>query len=133
MRFDFTLTLPGMFEVVNIMNTARELGVDVLSKVTFAFTPDIVMSPLCLPRSLLDPWVNELLTQVSGGAMQDVLTQLKNRPTFEEQWPDQCLQGWRLGKQRILRLESIRKNPTTMDAILSQRPDVHAWWKAIDE
>jgi hypothetical protein len=133
MRFDFTLTLPGMFEVVNIMNTSRELGVDVLSKVTFAFTPDILMSPLCLPRSLLDPWVNELLTQVPGGAMQDVLTQLKNRPTFEEQWPDQYLQGWRQGKERILRLESIRTNPTTMDEILSQRPDVHAWWKAIDE
>jgi len=133
MRFDFTLTLPGMFEVVNIMNTARELGVDVLSKVTFAFTPDIVMSPLCLPRSLLDPWVDELLAQVPSGAMADVLTQLKNRPTFEEQWPGSFKEGWRQGKQRILRLESIRKNPTTMDAILSQRSDVHAWWKAIDE
>jgi len=133
MRFDFTLTLPGMFEVVNIMKTARELGVDVLSKVTFAFTPDILMSPLCLPRSLLDLWVDELLLQVPSGAMQDVLTQLKNRPTFEEQWPDQYQEGWRQGKKRILRLESIRSNPTTMDEILSQRPDVHAWWKAIDE
>ena len=133
MRFDFTLTLPGMFEVVNIMTTARELGVDVLSKVTFAFTPDIVMSPLCLPRNLLDPWVDELLAQVSGGAMTDVLTQLKNRPTFDEQWPDQYQEGWRQGKKRILRLESIRKNPTTMDEILSKRADVHAWWKAIDE
>jgi hypothetical protein len=109
------------------------LDVEVLSKVIFAFTPDIVMSPLCLPRSLLDPWVDELLTQVSSGAMADVLTQLKNRPTFDEQWPDQYQAGWRQGKQRILRLESIRTNPTTMDEILSQRPDVHAWWKAIDE
>ena len=133
MRFDFTLTLPGMFEVVNIMNTARELGIDVLSKVTFSFTPDIVMSPLCLSRDLLDPWVDELLAQVPHGAMQDVLTQLKNRPNFEEQWPGSFKEGWRQGKRRILELESIRKNPTTMDAILSQRPDVHAWWKAIDE
>lgn len=133
MRFDFTLTLPGMFEVVNIMNTARELGVDVLSKVTFAFTPDIIMSPLCLPRSLLDPWTDELLAQVPPGAMADVLTQLKNRPTFDEQWPDQYREGLQRGKQRILRLESIRSNPTTMDAILSQRPAVHAWWNSIDE
>jgi hypothetical protein len=132
MRFDFTLTLPGMFEVTNIMNTARELGVDVLAKVTFAFTPDIVMSPLCLPRNLLDHWVDELVTQVPPGAMRDVLTQLKNRPSFDEQWPDQYQEGWRQGKKRILRLESIRKNPTTMDEILSQRADVHAWWKAID-
>jgi hypothetical protein len=133
MRFDFTLTLPGMFEVVNVMNTARELGVDVLAKVTFAFTPDIVMSPLCLPRSLLNSWVDELLEQVPPGAMQEVLTQLKNRPTFEEQWPDSAHKGWAQGKKRILRLESIRKNPIVMDEILSQRPDVHAWWKSINE
>jgi hypothetical protein len=133
MRFDFTLTLPGMFEVVNVMNTAQQLGVDVLAKVTFAFTPDILMSPLCLPRSLLNPWVDELLEQVPPGAMQEVLTQLKNRPTFEEQWPESAHEGWAQGKKRILRLESIRKNPIVMDEILSQRPDVHAWWKSINE
>ena len=32
MRIDFTLTLPGMFEVVEIERLARELGVEVLAK-----------------------------------------------------------------------------------------------------
>jgi hypothetical protein len=44
------------------------------------------MSPLALPRSLLDPWIDELVPQVDG-ALRDVV-QLKTRPTFEEQWPD---------------------------------------------
>ena len=133
MRMDFTLTLPGMFEVVNIMNTAQELGVDVLAKVTFAFGPDIVLSPLCLPRELLNPWIDELLSQVPSGAMTDVLTQLKHRPTFQEQWPEQYQAGIVKGKQRILKLESIRTNPTTMAEILSTRPAVLTWWNSINE
>ena len=133
MRMDFTLTLPGMFEVVTIMNTAQELGVDVLAKVTFAFGPDIVLSPLCLPRELLNPWIDELLSQVPPGAMTDVLTQLKHRPTFQEQWPDQYQAGIVKGKQRILKLESIRTNPTTMAKILSARPAVLTWWNSINE
>ena len=87
-RIDFTLTLPGMFEVTRIRQLAQAYGVEVLAKVVFAFSPDIVMSPLALPRTLLDPWIDELVPQVDG-ALRDILVQLKTRPTFEEQWPDQ--------------------------------------------
>ena len=66
MRLDFTLTLPGMFEVVNIMNLSRELNVEVLSKVVFSFTPDIVMSPLALPSDLLHLWIDEILPSTDG-------------------------------------------------------------------
>jgi hypothetical protein len=45
MRIDFTLTLPGMFEVIQIQKLAEELGVDILAKVVFSFSPDIIMSP----------------------------------------------------------------------------------------
>ena len=54
MRIDFTLTLPGLFEVENIQRLAQEYGVGVLAKVVFSFSPDIVLSPLALPRELLD-------------------------------------------------------------------------------
>ena len=60
MRLDFTLTLPGMFEVDNMTALAEELGVQMLAKVIFSFSPDIIMSPLALPRHLLDPWIDEL-------------------------------------------------------------------------
>lgn len=129
-RIDFTLTLPGMFEVGQITELARQLGVDVLAKVIFSFSPNIVMSPLCLPRHLLEPWLDELIPTTTG-AMQDVLMQLKNRPTFEEQWPDQCQQSLAQGKARVLQLEQIRTQTITMTDILSARPEILKWWMNI--
>lgn len=133
MRLDFTLTLPGMFEVVNIQRLAEELDVDVLAKVVFSFTPDIVMSPLALPRELLHPWVDEITDQlkVSGGALKDILVQLKTRPTFAEQWPEEYAKGLAKGKARMLQLEQIRGDTYTMADILKQRPDVYEWWQSI--
>jgi hypothetical protein len=132
MRIDFTLTLPGMFEVENIQQLSNDLGVDILSKVVFSFTPDIVMSPLALPRSILDPWVDELLNAGVAGPLKDTLVQLKTRPTFQEEYGiDTYLKGVALGKARVLQLESIRTQSTTMDEILSKRADVYEWWTAI--
>jgi hypothetical protein len=132
MRIDFTLTLPGMFEVENITRLAQELRVNILAKVVFSFSPDIVMSPLALPRNILDPWLAELIDQTSG-AMQSVLTQLRSRPTFAEQWPDTYLDGIKKGKKRMLQLEKIRKDVYTMSDILATRPAVLEWWNQIDD
>jgi len=129
-RIDFTLTLPGMFEVGPITELARQFNVDVLAKVIFSFSPDIVMSPLALPRHLLHSWLDELIPETTG-AMHDILVQLKNRPTFEEQWPDQYQQALAKGRARVLQLEHIRTQSTTMTDILSARPDVLKWWMNI--
>jgi hypothetical protein len=130
MRLDFTLTLPGMFEVDNMNSLSKDLGVEMLAKVIFSFSPDIVMSPLALPRHILDPWVDELAGR-SAGAMRDVLCQLKTRPTFAEQWPDQCQEGLSRGKSRVLQLEKIRTQSVTMTDILGSRPEVLEWWMKI--
>ena len=90
------------------------------------------MSPLCLPRSLLDPWVDELISRCTAPAMRDILTQLKTRPTFEEQWPAQYIDAIKQGKARLLKLESIRTQPTTLAEILSNRPVIKKWWDSID-
>ena len=132
MRLDFTLTLPGMFEVLNIQQLGDDLGVDILSKVVFSFSPDIVMSPLALPRSILDSWVDELLNAGVAGPLKDTLIQLKTRPTFQEQYGiDAYLKGVAQGRARVLQLEAIRTQSTTMDEILSKRADVYEWWNAI--
>lgn len=132
MRLDFTLTLPGMFEIGAMERLSQKYGVQLLAKVIFSFSPDIAMSPLALPRELLHPWLDELITECSTDAMRDVLQQLKNRPTFKEQWPDSWQAGLIKGKQRILKLEQIRTQQVTMTDILSQRPDVLKWWMQID-
>jgi hypothetical protein len=131
MRIDFTLTLPGLFEVVNIQKLADELNVGILAKVVFSFSPDILLSPLALPRELLDTEVDRLATQLPGGALRDVLLQLKTRPTFAEQWPDTYQQALVRGKARVLQLESIRQDTVTLDTILQQDRHIHAWYQSV--
>jgi len=130
MRLDFTLTLPGMFEVDAMERLSQTYGVQLLAKVIFSFSPDIVLSPLALPRRLLDPWVDELAGR-SAGAMRDVLLQLKTRPTFAEQWPATYQAALAKGKARVLQLEQIRTQKVTMTDILGSRPDILEWWMKI--
>ena len=130
MRLDFTLTLPGLFEVENMQALANELDVEMLAKVVFSFGPDIIMSPLALPRELLEPWIDELVTTTSG-AMRDVLLQLKTRPTFDEQWPDEYQSGLLKGKFRLIELDRIRKDQYTIRHILGTRPEILEWYDSI--
>jgi hypothetical protein len=130
MRIDFTLTLPGLFEVENVQALGNQLGVDILAKIIFSFTPDIIMSPLALPRSLLDKTVDRLVSSTTG-ALREVLLQLKQRPTFAEQWPDSYQQGLAKGKIRVLKLEQVRNDTFTMADILKQDPDIYDWYQTI--
>jgi hypothetical protein len=133
MRLDFTLTLPGLFEVGNIQRLADELNVDILAKVIFTFTPDIIMSPLALPRKILNRFVDELIKNNNlGRALEDVLVQLKNRPNMEEQFTNQYTTGMQKGKSRVHKLESIRNDKFTMRDILSKDKEILHWWESID-
>ena len=131
MRLDFTLTLPGMFEIQSIERLAGEFGVELLAKVIFSFTPDIIMSPLALPSDLLHTWIDEIIPQCRTQVMRSMLEQLRTRPTFEQQWPDQYCAALAQGKARVLQLESIRSAPTDIVKILSARPKIKEWWDSI--
>jgi hypothetical protein len=107
-----------------------------LTKVIFTFSPDIVLSPLALPRELLNEIVDELLEFVEPRADQnqqsliDVLQQLKKRPTIAEIWPDQYEQKLQEGKiyqEDIARLRQDYKK-TTLEKILMQDERLIDWW-----
>jgi hypothetical protein len=131
MRIDFTLTLPGLFEVTNIQSLSQELGVDVLAKVIFSFGPDIIMSPLALPRELLNKKVDSLVANLNNGALKDILLQLKNRPVFAEQWPEEYQAGLVKGKERVLRLEQVRNDNYTLKDILGADKEILEWYESI--
>jgi hypothetical protein len=137
-RIDFTLTLPGMFELRNIEKLSIELGVDILAKVVFSFSPDIILSPLALPKDVLHAWIDELLVSqdpaghLQNSSLRDILIQLKTRPTFQEQYPDTWQSALAKGKQRVLQLESIRQDKLTLADILSERGDAFEWYQSID-
>jgi hypothetical protein len=130
-RIDFTLTLPGMFELRNIEKLATELGVDILAKVVFSFSPDIIMSPLALPKQILHAWIDEQLDSVRNSSLRDILIQLKLRPTFREQYPDTWQTALAQGKYRMLQLETIRQDRFTLVDILSERREVYEWYQSI--
>ena len=138
MRLDFTLTLPGLFEVENMFWLSKELNTQLLAKVTFAFSPDIVMSPLALPRDILHNTINSILERIRPEAdrhqqpLIDVLENLLSRHTLEEEYGTEAYTaGMSKGKERIYRLEAIREQPITMDEILEQDPAIYEWWNNI--
>jgi hypothetical protein len=133
MRIDFTLTLPGMFELERISRLAQELEVDLLTKVVFSFSPDIIMSPLALPKDILHPWIDEQLGSYasSNSSVRDMLENLKTRPTFAEQFPDNYRVPLAQGKARMLQLESIRGDKITLEDICRLREDVYEWYRSI--
>jgi Iron-sulfur cluster-binding domain len=138
MRIDFTLTLPGMVEVGNIVRLARTLNVGLLSKVIFSFSPNILLSPLALPRHMLDAWIEDIQQEIkplinhNTQSMWDVLEQLKQRTTFEEDYgKEQAAAGRQQGKRHLLKLESIRKDTIlTMEDILADTPAAN-WWRSL--
>lgn len=130
-RIDFTLTLPGLFEVENIVRLAEETSSEILAKVVFSFSPDIIMSPLALPREILNNRVDQLVANINNGALRDVLLQLKNRPTFAEQWPDTYQVGLARGKARVLKLETIREDTYTLADILKEDQEIYEWYENI--
>jgi hypothetical protein len=59
------------------------------------------------------------------------LLQLKSRPTFEEQWPEEYQAALIKGKKRLLKLESIRTNAVNIQSILDRRPEIGKWFSEI--
>jgi hypothetical protein len=139
MRIDFTLTLPGMVEIANIVRLAKDLNVGLLSKVVFSFSSDILLSPLALPRDILMPWIESIQQEIAPlidhqtQSMWDLLEQLKTRATFEEQYGIETAKVSAIrGKAHILKLESIRKDAKlSMQDILNSYQPVAEWWKSI--
>jgi hypothetical protein len=131
MRIDFTLTLPGLTEIINIENLARRFDVPLLTKTVFAFSPEVMWSPLVLPRRILENIVRSLITQCQTTQMRDLLAQLISRPTFQEQWPDQYHDAVVRGKQRVRELEFLRPCSITLGDILAQLPGAQEWYDSI--
>jgi hypothetical protein len=130
-RIDFTLTLPGLFEVERIVRLSQEFNTEILAKLVFSFTPDIIMSPLALPRYILDRKIDELVNCIPDGALKEVLVQLKTRPTFAEQWPGEYQEALAKGKRRTQQLEQIRNDSYTLADILKEDKEILDWYEQI--
>ena len=138
LKLDYTITTPGLMEIKNMVNLSNSLGVELLTKVTFAFSPNILLSPMALPRETLNEIVDESLDWLKENSTElqqsliDVLQNMKNRPTFAEQWPDQHKQAAIDGKKWLKILDNIRPGHD-MEYILSKDKRLIDWWNNINE
>lgn len=135
MVFDVTLTTPGLFDLKNLFDVVSELNVKSYFKFTFAFDPSVVMSPLCLPRDILEETVYDILQYIEPRLTNKThvyktsLVNLLNRETFEEQWPDRFEEGLRRGKGHLEHLDKIRNEKITFRDTLSA--SAQEWWDKI--
>lgn len=131
--FDVTLTMPGLFSLKDMFDLALELDVKTYLKITFSFDSTVLMSPMSLPRKILDDIIDDMLIYMIPRANRktqvyvDTLYEMKKRPVFEEQY-DNYKNGFVEGRKRLLDLESIRTQPIAMEEILSANSDALAWW-----
>jgi len=133
MQLDFTITMPGLQEIRNMFDLSQQLNAKLLTKVTFAFDSQQIMSPMCLPKTLLNEIINENLEYIRPRAtplqqsLIDVLENMKTRPTFWEEYPKAEI-GIRSGKKRCEQIDAIRG--TDIKKILTDERLLE-WWKNI--
>jgi hypothetical protein len=136
MVIDVTLTLPGMLDMKNLIDLAVELNVKSYVKITFDFDPSAIMSPMCLPREILNPILTDLieyeqkhgndLTRVYGETFKDMLT----RPNFNDKYTD-YKEGLVRGKKRYQKIDEHRGDIDTLREILSRNKQVLDWYDNI--
>tara|TARA_E500000178_G_C17030797_1_gene760440 strand:- start:1777 stop:3159 length:1383 start_codon:yes stop_codon:yes gene_type:complete len=137
LQLDYTVTLPGLFELDNMYKLQKELKIPLLLKKVFTFSPEVFMSPLFLPRRLLEKLVNKAKEKVVNEPQTifnlsylEGLDDLLKHPTNDERYSQEvCAKGWQDGKAECIRLDKIRG--TDISKILGQDPEVLAWWKSI--
>lgn len=139
MLMDLTLTGPGLFDLKTFFNYALELDVKIETKRMFAFHPDIVFSPMALPRHILDRIIKDNLDYIVPRAthkQQTLIRELENMlvtPTFQEQWPDQAEAAFFKGRNWQDKIADIRPDqPLRIENIYAADPELYDWWMRKD-
>ena len=131
---DVTLTTPGMFDMKAMFDLATNLDVKTYMKITFAFDPMVLMSPMAMPRDVLDEILDELIEYCGEletwktAIFRETFEDMKSRPTFAEQWPDTYKEGFIKGKQRLNLMSINRRENFRMENILTGK--ALEWWSA---
>jgi hypothetical protein len=136
--FDLTVTSPGLFSMKDMIDITAEYDVHTLIKTTFSFDSSIVISPLMIPRHILNPILDDIIEYAKEKAktypkIQNYVTcfeDIKNKKTFEEQYPD-WQSGIINGKKRLMLIDIHRNNAGKIETIFSKYPPLLEWWQSI--
>lgn len=139
MVLDLTITLPGLFSMKDLFDLALELDVTTYIKTTFAFDSSVIMSPLAMPKEILNEIIDDIIsyiepkvtrkTQIYIEALQD----LKTKDTFDITYSD-YKNGLRRGKSNMYSIGKFRRDgidSLTFEDIISKNENLLNWWKKI--
>jgi len=111
-----------------------ELDVRIETKIMFAFHADIVFSPFAWPKHILNRHLDELLAYIEPKAtpkqqtLVNTLKGMKDRQTFEEQWPETHEQQFFNGRNYQEQLDRIRQEQFRLEDIYKRDPELYEWW-----
>jgi hypothetical protein len=136
--FDLTLTSPGLFSMKQMIDITAELDVHTLIKTTFAFDSSIVMSPMMIPRHILEPILDDIIEYAKEKSkinpkIENYVTcfeDIRGKLTFQEEFPN-WETGIKNGKQRLNKIDEYRGNLGKIEKIFSEYPPLLEWWNTI--
>ena len=137
MQLDLTITLPGLFDLENMVLLSNETGLELLTKQVFSFSPDTAMSPLFMPYDLMQELIEEAKektlkykskkTNNFFRQLDEMIAQKRNNELVYDE--KTYTEGQKKGKTQIEYLDKIRN--TDITNILGRNKGVLAWWNSI--
>ena len=136
-QLDLTITLPGLFDLENMVKLSNDLDVELLTKQVFNFSHDNANSPLFMPYDIMSEIIDEVKHKTIKyknkkldnffGQLDEMQKQKRNNNLVY----DTVLfrEGQKKGKAEVERLDTIRG--TDIKKILAKNRKALEWWKSI--
>lgn len=136
-QLDLTITLPGLFDLENMVHLSNELNIELLTKQVFNFSNDNAMAPLFMPYDIMSEMIDDVRNKTIKyqnknlnnffGQLDEMQRQKRNNELVYS--PEEYQKGQKNGKEEIERLDRIRG--TDIKKILSKNRKALEWWKSI--
>lgn len=135
---DLTMTAPGLFSVKKMIDLAVELDVNTSIKTIFSFDAEVALSPLMIPRRILDPILDDIIEYAKEKAKINskiemyvvCFEDIKSKKTFEENYTN-WLESVSYGKRNLYELDKYRGDEGKLEKIFSQNKELLEWWQSI--
>ena len=136
-QLDLTITMPGLFDLENMVLLSNELGIELLTKQVFNFSEDNAMAPLFMPYDIMSEMIDdarEKTIKYKNKNLNNFFAQLdemqkqkrNNELVYDE---ESYKKGQKDGKAEIERLDRIRG--TDIKKILAKNKKALEWWTSI--
>jgi len=137
MQLDLTITLPGLFDLENMVHLSNELNIELLTKQVFNFSNDNAMAPLFMPYDIMSEIIDDVKNKTVKyknknlnnffGQLDEMQKQKRNNELVYSE--EEHIKGQKSGKAEVERLDRIRG--TDIKKILAKNKKALEWWTSI--